>query len=64
MKIPNKVTCTSCNQQKSVRKEVFLKRLYKHEGNLEERIQKELQTYICTSCKSADKMKELEKLFK
>jgi hypothetical protein len=41
----------------------LLKRLAKHEGTLEERLNKELETYVCQSCKSAAKLEDLKKQF-
>ena len=63
-KLPYKVKCTNCGSVKAVRHDVLLKRLMKHEGSLEERLQKELETYVCQSCRSSSKIDELKKMFK
>lgn len=63
IKLPYKVKCTQCGSVKAVRHDVLLKRLVKHEGTLEERLNKELETYVCQSCKSAAKLEDLKKQF-
>jgi hypothetical protein len=62
--LPNKIYCPKCESVKAVRHDVLLKRLMKHEGSLEERLQKELETYVCQSCRSSSKIDELKKMFK
>ncbi len=62
-KLPYQVTCSKCGSKKAVRHEVLLKRLAKHEGTLDERLQAELNTYVCQSCRSSSKIDELKKMF-